>query len=207
MINRVATSNRQGKWSVAFGVVLSRLAYLQIWRHDDLVARAENQSSRVVRPAPRRGPILDREGRVLVESVRTGSCFADPAMVRRPEAVAHRLADILDMPAREVAEKIRKSDSSFVWLKRFLPVEQARAVEQANLFGVGLKWEYRRAYPNGPMAAPAPTSATVRSRRSSQSGLRTTAPTASAKSGSVMPRATQRFSWRSRASPWSTSPS
>lgn len=140
--------------SLAFGVVLSRLAYLQIWRHDDLVARAENQSSRVVRPAPRRGPILDREGRVLVESVRTGSCFADPAMVRRPDVVAHRLADILGMPAREVAEKIRRSDSSFVWLKRFLPVEQARAVEQANLFGVGLKWEYRRAYPNGLMAAP-----------------------------------------------------
>lgn len=137
-----------------FCVVLTRLAYLQIWRHDDLVARVNQQSSRTIQPAPRRGPILDREGRVLVESVRTGSCYADPSMVRRADVVAHRLAGILGIPARTIAEKIRKSDSSFVWLKRFLPSDQARAVEQANLFGVGLKWEYRRSYPNGSMAAP-----------------------------------------------------
>jgi cell division protein FtsI (penicillin-binding protein 3) len=137
-----------------FGAVLSRLAYLQIWRHDDLVARADQQSSLVIRPAPRRGPILDRNGRVLAESVRTGSCYADPSIIRRPEAIAHRLAAALDMPAREVAEKIRQSDGAFVWLRRFLPLERAQEVERAGLFGVGLKWEYRRAYPNGALSAP-----------------------------------------------------
>jgi cell division protein FtsI (penicillin-binding protein 3) len=68
--------------------------------------------------------------------------------------VAHRLADILGVPAAEIAAKIRKTDGSFVWLARFLPVERAQAVEKANLFGVGLKWDYRRSYPNGELAAP-----------------------------------------------------
>ncbi len=138
----------------AFGAVLSRLAYLQIWKHDDLVARADQQSSLVIRPAARRGPILDRRGRVLAESVRSGSCYADPTVLRHPEAAAHRLASALDMPAREIAEKIRDASGSFVWLRRFLPVERAQAVEQAKIPGIGLKWEYRRSYPNGPLAAP-----------------------------------------------------
>jgi cell division protein FtsI (penicillin-binding protein 3) len=140
--------------AAAFCAVLARLAYLQIWKHQDLVARAEHQSSRLIRPAPRRGPILDRDGRVLVESVRAGSCYADPAMITSPETVAHRLAAVLDMPARSVAEKIKGKDGSFVWLRRFLPLERARAVEEARLPGVGLKWEYRRSYPNGLLAAP-----------------------------------------------------
>ena len=137
----------------AFASVLGRLAYLQIWRHDELTARVEQQSSRVIQPAPRRGPILDRDGRVLVESVRTASCYADPTLLPRPEAAAHRLADLLGVSARELADKIRGADGSFVWLRRFLPVERAQAVEKVNLFGVGLKWEYQRSYPNGCLAA------------------------------------------------------
>lgn len=139
--------------AAAFGTVLVRLAYLQIWRHQDLVARADQQSSRLIRPAPQRGPILDRQGRVLVESVRAGSCYADPAMIRSPEAVAHRLAALLDMPAREIAQKIRKKEGSFVWLRRFLSPERARAVEEARLPGVGIQWDHRRSYPNGLLAA------------------------------------------------------
>jgi cell division protein FtsI (penicillin-binding protein 3) len=97
---------------------------------------------------------LDRQGRVLAESVRTASCYADPTLVAHPESAAHVLAAPLDEPAREIADKIRRAGGSFVWLKRFIPVERAQAVERVHLSGVGLKWEYRRSYPNGLLAAP-----------------------------------------------------
>lgn len=138
---------------LGFAVVLVRLAYLQLWCHEALSKRAESQFLRVVRPIPRRGPILDREGRPLASSVRVGSCYADPTLLRKPEKVAQLLAGPLQMSSSSILEKIRSNKSSFVWLKRFMSVEEAQAVERLNLFGVGLKWEYRRDYPNGFLAA------------------------------------------------------
>jgi cell division protein FtsI (penicillin-binding protein 3) len=139
--------------TLGFIAVLGRLGYLQLWCHDRLLSKVENQSQRTIREAPRRGPILDRNGAPLAESMRTGSCYADPRMVRQPREVARRLAPILQMPAETIAEKMRKAPGSFVWLKRFMSLEQARAVEKLNLSGVGLAWEYRRAYPDGDMAS------------------------------------------------------
>lgn len=138
---------------LGFAAVLSRLAYLQLWRHADLTARARNQSDRWIRQATRRGPIFDRGGSVLARSVRTASCYADPTMIRRADAVARQLGPLLGIPAASIAEKIRKTPGSFVWLKRSLPVEQAQAVERANIFGVGLKWEFDRSYPNENLGA------------------------------------------------------
>jgi cell division protein FtsI (penicillin-binding protein 3) len=140
--------------SAGFAAVLARLAYVQIWRHEELVARAEQQSSRIIRPAPQRGLIVDRDGRVLAESVRTASAYADPTMIPRVEALSHRLSGPLGMSAAEISRKIHGAEGSFVWLRRFLPVEAAQAVEEADLSGVGLKWDYRRSYPNGALAAP-----------------------------------------------------
>ncbi len=90
---------------------------------------------------------------MLAESVRVGSCYADPRLISRVDDVARRLSPILKMPVSAIAAKIRKAPGSFVWLARHLPVEQAQALEKANLLGVGLQWEYKRFYPNGDLAS------------------------------------------------------
>ncbi len=138
---------------MAFAGVLARLGYLQLWRHDDLSRRVHLQSSRWVKEAPRRARIVDRHGSVLAESVRVASCYADPRFLRRPEIVADRLAPALHIPAPLLLKKIRETSAAFVWLKRFLTSEEALAVERENLAGVGLRWEYRRSYPNGDLAS------------------------------------------------------
>src|ERR1043165_7405279 len=47
----------------AFVVLLGRLTYLQIWKHDEYARLAENQHAKTVPLRPKRGPILDRRGR------------------------------------------------------------------------------------------------------------------------------------------------
>jgi cell division protein FtsI (penicillin-binding protein 3) len=137
----------------AFATVLGRLAYLQLWRHDDLLKRVNQQSQRWVKEAPSRGPILDREDRVLAESVRVGSCFADPNMIADAVGTSRRLAPLLKMPPEAILSKIRGAPGSFVWLKRFLPAEEAQRIEKAGFPGVGLQWEHKRSYPNGDLAS------------------------------------------------------
>ncbi|MBC7916498.1 MAG: penicillin-binding protein 2, partial [Rhodoferax sp.] len=47
---------------LCFLLLAMRLAYLQIWRHEDLRAQAENNRTSIVPIVPNRGLILDRNG-------------------------------------------------------------------------------------------------------------------------------------------------
>ena len=51
-----------------FGLLVFRLVVLQIVRHDDLEARAENNRTAVVPIVPNRGLIVDRNGVVLANN-------------------------------------------------------------------------------------------------------------------------------------------
>ncbi|MEP6826263.1 MAG: penicillin-binding protein 2, partial [Ramlibacter sp.] len=50
---------------LAFSLLAARLVYLQVVRHEDLDAQAENNRTAVVPIVPNRGLILDRNGIVL----------------------------------------------------------------------------------------------------------------------------------------------
>jgi len=53
---------------VCFLLLLLRLMYLQIWRHDDLLAQAESNRTAVIPIVPNRGLIQDRNGIVLASN-------------------------------------------------------------------------------------------------------------------------------------------
>lgn len=143
-----------GLLTVGFAAVLTRLAYLQIWCHADLTARAAQQAHRWVREAPRRAAIVDRHGAPLVESVASASCYVDPTLLGHPHTAAARLGAALDLDPARLARAFQEARGSFLWVRRQLTPEQTSAVEKENLRGVGLVWEYRRFYPNGDLAAP-----------------------------------------------------
>ena len=54
---------------VCFFLVASRLVYLQLVRHEDLLEQAENNRTAIVPVLPNRGLILDRNGIVLALSL------------------------------------------------------------------------------------------------------------------------------------------
>ena len=56
--------------------ILARLVWLQVWQHDDMIARANRQQNRTIELAAKRGDILDRNGRVIAMSAEADSIYA-----------------------------------------------------------------------------------------------------------------------------------
>jgi cell division protein FtsI/penicillin-binding protein 2 len=105
-------------WAVT---IEGRLAYLQIFRHAEMSALAENQQVRTIETTPKRGDILDRNGNVLAFSVEADSIYAVPTDIGDPDAAAAALCRALqDCSARErqaLSERIRRA-RFFAYVRR-----------------------------------------------------------------------------------------
>jgi cell division protein FtsI (penicillin-binding protein 3) len=141
-----------GFWGV---VVALRLVQIQVFEHRAYEVRAARQSERTINLAPRRGAILDRNGRQLAVSVDAESIHADPQSIRDADGEAKALAQALELSAserRELAAQLRR-DRAFVWVRRKVDPGQALAVRALELDGVGFLTENRRYYPKRELAA------------------------------------------------------
>ena len=136
-------------WSLA---ALGRLAYLQLVRYGDFLARAERQQQRIVEVSPKRAEVLDRNLHTLAMSARVDSCFAVPAEIADPKMVARLLARVLDVPAAEIEARLASS-RSFVWIARKLRPEIAARIAALNLKGIYFQKEDERFYPKRELAA------------------------------------------------------
>lgn len=126
---------------------------LQVVRHDEFVKRAKRQQERTVELAPRRGTIVDRDGRPLAVTTTVESVFAIPSDIDDPAGVARALAPLVKQPASELRKKLSDAEREFVWIARRVDAETARAVKARSLPGVRLLKESARRYPEGPLGA------------------------------------------------------
>ena len=135
-------------------IVVCRLFQVQILKHDEYVSRAAKQQERTLTLAPVRGSIIDREGRVLAESVAAQSFYADPQAIENPRATARALAAFpeIDLSEKELEKKLR-GKGEFVWIARQLPMEVAARIKALDLKGVYTLDEHRRFYPKAGLAA------------------------------------------------------
>ena len=136
----------------AFVVLLARLTYLQIWKHDEYSRLAENQHAKTVPLRPKRGPILDRNAQPLAVSSRADTLYVTPAKVEDAPRLAARLAPILGEPAREVLRKLTVT-RKFAPVRRRLPPDVARAVRELRDPSLTLVEDSLRLYPNRELAA------------------------------------------------------
>ena len=134
----------------------ARLIVLQVFQHDELVARAEKQQMSTV-PAPaKRGEIYDRNGRLLAYSVDADTIYAVPTEISDPAHTAAALCEALDDCTKKSREELKDRLSqprSFVFVKRRATPMQARRVAALGLDGIGFRKESRRFYPNRELAA------------------------------------------------------
>jgi cell division protein FtsI/penicillin-binding protein 2 len=140
-------------WACA---IEARLVYLQVFQHDELVARAERQQLRTV-PAPaKRADILDRNGRVLAASADVDSLYAVPPEVddaaATAAAVCGALRDCAKAEQKDVAERLRRR-KPFVYIRRQITPAQAQRVADLQLEGIGFMRESRRFYPKRELAS------------------------------------------------------
>lgn len=136
-------------WSTA---VFGRLAYLQLARHSEYLARAQRQQQRTIEITPKRGIIYDRNMRTLAMSIPVKSAFAVPAEIADEPLAVHLLSRVLNISPEVLAARL-ESSRSFVWVARKLSPEKYEAVEALNLKGVYFQDENQRFYPKRDLAA------------------------------------------------------
>jgi cell division protein FtsI (penicillin-binding protein 3) len=130
----------------------ARCVDLQVLRAGSLVDLANAQHERTEPLDPRRGPILDRNGRELAMSLEVDSLYADPSMIVDAGAAARRLAPLLGIKAADLKTKL-DSDKRFVWLKRKMDPDLRKRIESLAIEGLFFERESRRYYPKGDLAA------------------------------------------------------
>jgi len=145
--------------TICFLLLLLRLAYLQIWRHEDLLAQAESNRTATVPVVPNRGLILDRNGVVLASNYSAYTLEITPSKIADLEQTIEALSKVLDISARDRRrfKKLVDESRSFESLpirSRLSDSEVARFAAQRFRFpGVEIKARLFRSYPYGELAS------------------------------------------------------
>jgi len=144
---------------VCFGLVGARLVYLQVNRHEDLLAQAENNRTAIVPIVPNRGLILDRNGVVLANNYSAYTLEVTPSKVADLEQTIDELAKVIEITPRDRKrfKKLREEAKNFESLplrSRLTDEEVARFGAQRYRFpGVDVKARLFRNYPFGELAS------------------------------------------------------
>ena len=115
--------------------------------------RGRKQNSGTLRLAAARGLIVDHSGAELAVTVSAPSVYATRAAITDDEETARAIAGALGCDTASVRKRL-ETNSSFVYVKRWVTRDQAEAVRALALPGVGIVLEPRRAYPHRELAGP-----------------------------------------------------
>ena len=144
---------------LCFGLVVARLVYLQLVRHDDLLEQAESNRTAIVPIVPNRGLILDRNGIVLATNYSAYTLEVTPSKVVDLDQTIDELSKVMDISARDRRrfKKTLEESKSFESLPvrtRLSDEEVAKFAAQRYRFpGVDIKARLFRNYPYGELAS------------------------------------------------------
>lgn len=140
---------------VGFLLLLARLWDLQILRGDEMRTLSENNRIRLHRVQATRGTVVDRTGRVLIDSRPSFDAVLVPEDARNVALTIENLAHFLDQSAAEVHALLTQTSSrppfEQITVKRDVNWDDVVALEthQLDLAGVSLQITPRRSYPLG----------------------------------------------------------
>ncbi|MFP3090377.1 transpeptidase family protein [Treponema sp. TIM-1] len=138
-----------GLFALAVMTVFIRYAMLMIGRPE-----ADTLQSR--QSPVERGPILDRNGRILAMETKLGNISIWRPGIDDVDLLSEELAPILQISAGEIRERIYDSSSDFIYLKKQVGPATITAIETAkaggNLRGVNIENIAGRIYPEQELA-------------------------------------------------------
>ncbi|MET0542987.1 MAG: penicillin-binding protein 2 [Variovorax sp.] len=143
----------------AFGLLCTRLVYLQVVRHEDLAEQAENNRTAIVPVVPNRGLILDRNGITLASNYSAYTLEITPSKAGDLEQTIDGLAEVIDVGPRDRRrfKRLREDSRNFDSVPirtRLTDEEVARFAAQRYRFpGVEIKARLFRNYPHGEIAS------------------------------------------------------
>ncbi|USG67555.1 stage V sporulation protein D [Brevibacillus ruminantium] len=139
---------------VLYTSLITRLGYVQLVAGPELQDKAHKLWNRNINFEPKRGRILDRNGKELVSNISVPSVMAIPVQVKEPQETAKKLAVVLGQKEEVVYKSITKREKiERVPGGRKISPEKARQIQELNLPGILVVEDSQRFYPNGTMAA------------------------------------------------------
>ncbi len=144
---------------LAFGGLLARFVYLQVYQHRHYQTLAESNRIAIVPIVPNRGVITDRNGIVLAQSYSAYTLELTPSRIKNLDATIDELAPLVDVQPRDrkrfkrLLEETRNFES-LPLRTRLSDEEVARfAVNRYRFPGVEIKARLFRQYPFGALAS------------------------------------------------------
>ena len=151
-IFRMRIAATAGVFFMLLVIALGRVFQLCVLEGGALRLLASRQQRQHVAVPPERGPIVDRNGDVLALTLQSAAVYVRPPKLDLSRNPVPALAKALNLPESWVAQKTQSSEP-FAWLLRGATVEQADAIADLGLPGVGSESTRRRLYPRGGLAA------------------------------------------------------
>jgi len=147
-------------WHIALlvvsGVLIIRLFYLQVIRHDYYQQAALRGQLKQYEIPPERGEIVAHSGLGVAPLVLNETrylLYADPSFVKDPKTAASEIQAVIGGNESEYEEKMRAQDSRYVVLAKKLSRDQNEKLLELKLKGVGTQEQVSRLYPQGQLAA------------------------------------------------------
>lgn len=139
-----------------FALIIARLFYLQIIRHDHYQQAAYADQLKEYTIAPQRGIIEAYENNNLVPVVLNQTLYtlyADPTFVKNVPSNAGRLAQITGGDASDYAKLMKTPGSRYVILAKKVTQAQSDKILALKLPGIGTQAQDYRTYPQGSLAS------------------------------------------------------
>ena len=148
-VNRGRVTVVLSAFALCFAVICIRLVDVSL-APDEKKVRSGNVLSSTLSARP---DIVDRNGHVLATDIKIASLFADASKVVDVDEAIELITPVLPELDVEDLRKKLSSDKRFVWIKRELTPRQQSAIHNLGIPAFGFRYETRRVYPTGRMAA------------------------------------------------------
>lgn len=135
---------------MVFACILGKLAYEQIFHHNDILEKALSLWERDFTVAGLRGSIVDKNGVVFAHDIPSTSVMVVPSQIKDPTSTAKKLSEVLEGDEAKLYETITKhvSTQKLQPEGRLISDKQANELENLDLEGVYLVQDSLRNYPN-----------------------------------------------------------
>ena len=140
---------------IALGFIglVARAAYVQVLDNNFFIKQGQVRFERTLEIPANRGRVLDRNGLILASSVPMPSIWASPEEMDTSNPKLKDLAHLLEIPQRELQEKIKNPKRKHVGLKRQADMALGKKIKELGVRGIYTTMEYKRMYPEGEAAA------------------------------------------------------
>ncbi|MGH8125584.1 MAG: peptidoglycan D,D-transpeptidase FtsI family protein [Rhodanobacteraceae bacterium] len=140
--------------SLAGAGLVARAVDLQVVHQAFLQQQGDARFLREVKVPVSRGTIFDRDGVPLAVSTPMLSLWANPEQLLQHTDRIPELAKALGVNAVELTRQLQKRDGrEFVYLRRLMTPDAAKAILALEIPGVNAQREYKRYYPDGAATA------------------------------------------------------